>query len=504
MSFRIIESLNVVDYLIIILLTFLLYLFRFYYNYFTRPNPLPGPLPLPFRLESHFFDGNIRRFAAELCQKYGDICEFRLGGHRRILVSKQEYIEDLLSPSRTVFIKHENSQALDMLGIVGRGMFFNNDYDIWKINKYFLLQSISTHGFNEEAIKRTIELFEKLNGYWNSLKKTLSCNDEWFEMDLLPWIKSLMTDNISIIITGERGCSMAKYYDTFNSNKSKIETVFDDPIVYDSDKFSRTTSAHIKGTFSLYDVYPFLLRYVPFFKNKANAILKDRDYILKTLGNMIEKRRFDFANSPQKLKSKHDLLTLLITANNDAKKSKMIESLTNEDISALLYDASIAGAVTASNTLCYAIYYICCNPHVKQKMFDEIDSVFPNNSSDKLCLTSENLAKLRYCESIIKEALRLTHVVPVLKRVSSAERKVAGYTWPSETVFHLNHAGMHIDEKYFVNPTAFDPDRFYLQNDLSELNDDLGNFDKENNKPINKKCSLIIFGRGMRLCPEES
>ncbi|CAG8656502.1 14617_t:CDS:2 [Gigaspora margarita] len=36
-----------------------------------------------------------------------------------------------------------------------------------------------------------------------------------------------------------------------------------------------------------------------------------------------------------------------------------------------------------------------------------------------------------------------------------------------------------------------------------ELNDDLDNFDKENKKSINdkKKYPLIIFGRGMRLCP---
>ncbi|CAG8837272.1 26025_t:CDS:1, partial [Racocetra persica] len=87
----------------------------------------------------------------------------------------------------------------------------------------FLLQSISTPGFNEEAIKNTNELFEKLDSYWNLLKNSQSCNDNWFEMDLLPWINRFMTDNISIITTGEQGCSMASYYNTLNSEKFKLE-----------------------------------------------------------------------------------------------------------------------------------------------------------------------------------------------------------------------------------------------------------------------------------------
>ncbi|CAG8816937.1 15329_t:CDS:1, partial [Racocetra fulgida] len=46
-----------------------------------------------------------------------------------------------------------------------------------------------------------------------------------------------------------------------------------------------------------------------------------------------------------KLKSKHDLLTILITANHNA-KTKTTESLTNDDIRALLFDVFIAGSAT--------------------------------------------------------------------------------------------------------------------------------------------------------------
>ncbi|KAF0434976.1 cytochrome P450 [Gigaspora margarita] len=447
MSFRILELLNTADYLIIIFLILFLYLFRFYYNYFTRPNPLPGPLPLPFELESRYFDGNFKHLAADLYQKYGDICEIRLGGYRRIFLSKPDYFENLLSTSKNLalFAKHEYSP--DTLGGFGRGMFLNNNYESWKINKYFFLQSVSTPGFNEEAINHANELFEELDGYWNLLKK--SCNDDWFEIDFLSWISRFMTDNISIIAIGERGCSMASYYNTFNSDKSNLEnSLRKDSKLYNSDKFTRALMTYMRGAIFIHVIHPFLRRYVPYFKNKVNAVLESRDYILKTLDYIIEERKLDFTNTPQKLKSKHDLLSILITTNNDA-KSKMSESLTDEEIRSLLCDIFMAGSDTSSNTLCYIIYYICHNPHVKQKMIDEIDSIFPNgnNSSGTLHITYDHLTKLKYCESIIKETFRMTPVQPVSKRMASAECKVAGYTWPAKTMLQLNYASIHMNEK---------------------------------------------------------
>ncbi|KAF0449312.1 cytochrome P450 [Gigaspora margarita] len=482
MYFRTIESFNITECLFIAFLTFLFYYFRFYYNYFTRPSPLPGPLPLPFELENFFFDGDFKRLTANLHRKYGDICEFRLGGYRRIVISKTDYFENLLSSSKNLalFAKFEHTPAMDISGKFGRGMFLNCDYENWKINKYFLLQSISTPGFNEDAIKNTNELFEELSGYWNSLKKSHS-----------------------FLIIGERGCSMSSYYNTFNTDKFKLgSSHFDDPKSYNSDKFSRALIVYNRGLMFFNIVHPFLRRYVPYFKNKADTILKSGDYIFGTMDNMIERRKIDFANNPQKLKSKHDLLSILITANNGA-KGKMIESLTDEDIRALLLDIFLAGSDTSSNTLCYTIYYICQNPHVKQKMLDEIDSVFPINSSDTLHITTDHIAKLKYCEAIIKEASRMTPVVPVSRRFASAECEVAGYKFQAKTVFHLNYSSIHMNEKYWNNPTVFDPDRFYLHDNLGEFNDNLSDSDKENKKSIHDKdkFSLVIFGGGIRLCP---
>ncbi|CAG8774406.1 3356_t:CDS:1, partial [Gigaspora rosea] len=49
-----------------------------------------------------FFDGDFKPLTADLHHKYGDICESRLGGFRRIVISKTDYFENLLSASKNL------------------------------------------------------------------------------------------------------------------------------------------------------------------------------------------------------------------------------------------------------------------------------------------------------------------------------------------------------------------------------------------------------------------
>ncbi|RIB14875.1 hypothetical protein C2G38_2193857 [Gigaspora rosea] len=219
MYFRIIESFNITECLFIALLTFLFYFFRFYYNYFTRPSPLPGPLPLPFELENFFFDGDFKRLTADLHQKYGDICEFRLGGFRRIVISKTDYFENLLSASKNLVL-------------------FAN----LKINQQWILVEIL-----DEDCFLIIDT----------------------GVHLKHLIHFMIIGLISIVITGERGCSMASYYHTFTNHKFKLGNChFDDPKSYNSDKFSRAFITYNKVLIFFNIVHPFLRRYVPYLRIK--------------------------------------------------------------------------------------------------------------------------------------------------------------------------------------------------------------------------------------------
>ncbi|CAG8763545.1 12811_t:CDS:1, partial [Cetraspora pellucida] len=82
--------------------------------------------------------------------------------------------------------------------------------------------------------------------------------------------------NISIIVTCEKGCSMEPYYNTLNSNKSKLKSSsFDDHELYNSDKFIQTIMIYIRGLMFLNIVHPNLRCYVTSFKKKAIAPLEN-------------------------------------------------------------------------------------------------------------------------------------------------------------------------------------------------------------------------------------
>ncbi|CAG8708821.1 33038_t:CDS:2, partial [Racocetra persica] len=411
-----------------------------------------------------FYDGNLKRISATLYQKYGDICEFRLGGYRRILLSRTDYFEDLLNPSTKnamLFAKHEYTYAWDDLGTFQRGVFFNNNYETWKINRYLFSQSISTPGFNNEFIKHINKSFEELDGYWNSLRKSRLSGNDQLEMDFLLWINRFTSDIISVLVTGEQAYSMASYYNTFDSIE---DSLFDKSKLQHSDKFINAIITHIRGTIFFVHVYPFLRRYVPLIKDKANSLLENRDFIFKTLDDIIEKRKIELAKTPQELLSRHDILTFLLSVNNDAK-----DKIADEEIRSILLDVFL-------------------------------DLVFPSDTS---YVTADIIAKLKYCEAIIKETARIMPITSVSKRVAVAECEVAGYTWPARTMFHLNYASIHMNEKYWANPNVYNPDRFYLKNNLDEFENDLRTFDNEDQKFSHNmnRYSLVIFGGGVRICP---
>ncbi|KAF0448590.1 cytochrome P450 [Gigaspora margarita] len=207
--YNIISVFKFTDCLILITFAFLTYVFQFYYKYYTRPNKLPGPIPLPFIGCGYLFTGNTKQLLELLHKKYGDICEFYLAGSRRILISRPEYVERILSPTSkdtTFLIKLPYSEGLEELGIAGRGNIVNHDIKSWKFNRQFFNQVIFTPNFNNEAVKWINVLTQELEGYWKSLANLKLPNDnlqnnknEWqLEIDLSKWARSFTTNMIVI------------------------------------------------------------------------------------------------------------------------------------------------------------------------------------------------------------------------------------------------------------------------------------------------------------------
>ncbi|CAG8721867.1 32805_t:CDS:2, partial [Racocetra persica] len=378
---------------------------------------------------------------------YGDIFEIYLGGHRRIVISRPEYLENMLTPSATdttFMTRAPYSKELEEFGMAGRV-------------------------FNIEAVKSIDMIFQELEGYWKSLANISKCCDisqdnknSWsLETDLSLWTHRFANDIIVALTTGERTYSMASLYNKLNP----IKVNHSDTLIKDSEQFIQGISKHVLG-FTLFSFLNSSILYnVPFIKSNAKSLVENRDYLFKKLEEIIKRKRKEIEVMPIGKELKHDLLTSLIITNTemDTDNVKTVggRPMTDVEIRGILLDAFLAGTET--------------------KMIAEIDSIFPQ----KTCLNHDDLLKLDYCTAIIKEVDRIMPVTNILSRYTNNPCEIAGYKWNAGTIFHVNLNGIHRHKDHWSNPEIFDPDRFY----------------KKNNKIDRHKFSFAMFGGGMRICP---
>ncbi|CAG8809892.1 21080_t:CDS:1, partial [Dentiscutata erythropus] len=131
----------------------------------------------------------------------------------------------------------------------------------------------------------------------------------------------------------------------------------------------------------------------------------------------------------------------------------------------------------------FALYNIAHHPDAKQKLLDEINSVFKDNPTRQI--TIDDLEKLKYCEAIILESLRIRSPTATLTRYNGEPDEVAGYKWPSNTLFTLYIPGINYNPLYWKDADKFIPERFFKPQETDKLYSFLS----------------TSFGAGLRNCP---
>ena len=78
-------------------------------------------------------------------------------------------------------------------------------------------------------------------------------------------------------------------------------------------------------------------------------------------------------------------------------------------LAAIASDLVIAGTETSATGLAATFYYLHANPRAVAKLRDEIDAAFPQYAD----ITPAALARLKYLDAVIMEALRMYPPLPV-------------------------------------------------------------------------------------------
>ncbi|KAG0427098.1 hypothetical protein HPB47_025772, partial [Ixodes persulcatus] len=114
---------------------------------------------------------------------------------------------------------------------------------------------------------------------------------------------------------------------------------------------------------------------------------------------------------------------------------------------------SIGGHDTTAVGVSWALFLIGLSPVEQQKIHDELDSIFGDDTERHV--TTEDMKEMRYLECLIKESQRLYPSVPFYSRLCEE---------PFELVVQVSNYFLHRDPKVFSKPEEFRPDRFLPEN----------------------------------------
>lgn len=141
-----------------------------------------------------------------------------------------------------------------------------------------------------------------------------------------------------------------------------------------------------------------------------------------------------------------------------------------------------AGYETSSTTMSFALLELTQHQDIQDKLREEIREVLQRHNGK---MSYDALQEMIYCESVIKETLRMYPPLAILPRTCTKNYKIPNSDVVIEkgTSLKIPVWGIHNDPDYFPNPTEFNPDRF----------------SPENKHKINPY-TYIPFGDGPRQC----
>lgn len=146
---------------------------------------------------------------------------------------------------------------------------------------------------------------------------------------------------------------------------------------------------------------------------------------------------------------------------------KALEKPTKQNTTDLYGDAHlivVAGSDTTAASLTCLFFQLAQNPSVLQKLQEELDAYFTQNKEP----SAASLSKLDYLNACINESLRLHPPVPSgVQRITPPEGLQLGDTYiPGETIVQVPTYTLHRDERAFVKPNEYIPDRWTSQTEL--------------------------------------
>lgn len=373
-------------------------------------------------------------FLMKLQREHGDLVKFELGPQTIWLISHPEYIRDVLVVNQKKFMKGRGLQMMKKL--LGEGLLTSEgEFHLRQrrmVQPAFHRQRVAAYA--TQMVDYAMQMRER----WGQHPST-----EPIEMS-----QEMM--RLTLMIAGK--------------------TLFDAEV---EDQASEVGQA-LTDTMHLMDriTNPFadLLSRLPLPSNRRF------DRAKKQLDDIIYRIISEHRKSSE---DRGDFLSMLLMAQDDEGGTGR---MTDEQVRDEALTIFLAGHETTATALTWTWYLLSQHPAIEAKLHAEIDEVLEGRLP-----TFEDVPRLRYTEKVFAESMRLYPPAWMIGRRAIADHEIAGQAMKSGDLVLLNEFIVHHDERWFPDPSQFEPERWTPEA-----------------KEARPKFSYFPFGGGTRTCIGEA
>ena len=432
----------------------------------------PGPSSIfPTKILNQFIKDPLNTLTG-IAKKYGEISYFKMGVQHVYLINNPDLIERILIFDHGNFKKGPRLQtAKRVLGeglVTSEGEYHRNQRKI--IQPLFLPKMIASY---DEIMSQYA--YNMCNNWRN--ESIIDIHDEMMRVTLRIICKSVMSYDIESQEADKISKSLEISKNYMKRLQHPIGQVLDHIPILPKVAQSRTA---IKVLDSI--VYKIIA--------ERKSMIPNSNYLDNNIPKYKEKQNQDpHINKEKDVKSlSQDLLTRLmynstIDTKKDNDKATNNIGLSDVQLRDQIITFLIAGHETTANALTWTFYLLTQNPHVEEKLFQEINTVL----KDKKIPSFKDIPKLRYTEKVFRESMRVYPPVWTMGRFVENPYSVGIYTIPKGSTILMSQYVMHHNSKYYDQPEIYNPDRW-----TEEFKRNLPRF------------AYFPFGGGIRGCIGES
>uniref|UniRef100_A0A453QNU3 Cytochrome P450 76C4 n=1 Tax=Aegilops tauschii subsp. strangulata TaxID=200361 RepID=A0A453QNU3_AEGTS len=420
----------------------------------TRRMP-PGPTPLPvIGNVLSLRGGNLHHTLAGLARAHGPVMTLRLGLTTAVVVSSRD-------AAREAFTRHDRRLAARAVPDAARGLGFADRSMVWLPSSDPLWKSLrgiaAAHAFSPRALAAARGVRERKVRDMVGHFRGRAGREVDVGQALYAGVLNLVSSALCSVDVVDMGAA--------EPGQGVRELVEDLVAVIAKPNVS--------------DLVPFLRGLDLQGWRRWSAIRIGK--IFRILDGIIDRRMaLTAAAANTSTEEKHgDFLDVLLELFSTGK-------IARDGLTAILFDLFSAGSDTMALTVEWAMAELLRNPGVMAKVRTEIDDTL----GGKETIGETDAAGLPYLQAVVKEAMRLHPVAPILLPHRAVEEgvEIGGYAVPEGSTVIFNAWAIMRDPAAWERPDEFVPERFLGVAD--QVVDFRG-----------KAFEFIPFGSGRRLCP---